>query len=199
MSLLTGTPDTRTQHSEGLGLFNVFLAKGIPVALGIIGVIIEGWGGISWPGALISGTVAAVAMSAFNGLGRALGLTGLRFDEMLGTLMAEPRTTGARALGMFIHLAFGALLAVGWAYTMALFNWSTNWFSGMLWGAFVGALALLLVSSMGVIHPKMREHRQEDPGPAGTNLGRMTPVWVGLAHLVYGATMGLLYAGVFLE
>lgn len=199
MSILTGTPDTRTEHSEGAGLLNVMVAKGIPVALGIIGVVVEGWSGISWVGALVCGTIGAVMMAAFNGLGRGLRVTSLRLDEMLGSLLAEPHSTRARAVGMGIHLLFGALLAVVWAYTMALFDWSTDWFTGMVWGAFLALLALLMVSSMAVIHPKMRERRQEDPGPAGTNLGRLTPVWVGLGHLVYGATVGLLYAAFFLE
>lgn len=61
-------------------------------------------------------------------------------------------------------------------------------------GAVVTAFALLMMTTVGTVHPAIRRGDQVDPGPAATNFGRMTPMGSLLGHLVYGVVLGAGYA-----
>jgi hypothetical protein len=63
-----------------------------------------------------------------------------------------------------------------------------------VWGAVLWALALLMMSTIGSVHPAIRARQQDDPGLAASNFGSMTPVGSLVGHLVWGAVLGLGYA-----
>lgn len=193
MSVMTGTDETLTEHSQGVALASLALAVAIPAFLAILGIGLHGWEAVFWAGAIVWGAVGALAMSIVWAMGRAMEMTRLSMSALLGSMLAEPDTTEARSVGMGLHLIVGALLGVAWVYTMALFNWAATWLSGMLWGGFISLLALLMISSIGVVHPKIRDGREEDPGTAGENLGKMTPFAIVVAHLVFGLVLGGMY------
>lgn len=193
MSITTGTPDTRTEHSKGLAGFNVMVAVLIPAALFLAGLFAEGFEAVSWLGAIVWGVVAGLVMTGVTRMARTAGMTRMNLLDMLGSMVAEPGTDKSRNIGLAMHLVDSALLALAWVYTMAWFNWPANWFTGLLWGAFISVLALLMLSSIGVIHPKIRQGRQDDPGPAAINMGKMTPVGLVIDHLIYGFLLGILY------
>lgn len=193
MTITTGTTDTQTEHSQPRAIAGVAVAVSVPALLAIIGLFAMGFGAISWGGAIIWGVLAALVMWMFMAMGRAMGMTEMNLLDMMGSIYTQPGTSTSKGIGMGIHLVTGASLAISWAYTMALFAWPATWLSGMLWGGFVSLLAILLFSSMGVLHPKIRSGEQNDPGLAGMNLGRATPAGVVMAHLVYGLVLGGLY------
>ena len=193
MAIGTGTPDTRTEHSAPIGYLNELIAFGIPAALLIGGIATFGFDGISWLGALVWGIVAAAVMSGFVAVGRVIGMTTIDLLDLLGSTVYEPETVRSRTLGFGIHLAIGAILAVTGAYSLALIGWAITWLSGMVWGAFVSVLALLMLSSIGLLHPKIRAHHQADPGPGATHFGSLTPIGVIMGHLIYGLVFGGLY------
>lgn len=85
----------------------------------------------------------------------------------------------------------GAILALAWAYGVALVDLPADWATGLAWGAILTVLALLMTSSMRSAHPAVRRSDQEDPGPAATNFGAMTPVGNLMGHLVYGLVLAL--------
>lgn len=85
------------------------------------------------------------------------------------------------------------MLAIAWAYGAALFDLPANWATGLGWGVVLTVLALLTMSTIGAVHPAMRHGQQDDPGPAATHFGTMTPLGSLMRHLVYGAVLGLTY------
>lgn len=113
--------------------------------------------------------------------------------DLLGSAMVPPRTRAAKALGGAIHHTNGAVLAVAWAYGTVLLEVEANWASGAVWGVILWALALLMMTTMGSVHPAIRDGRQDDPGPAATNFGKMTPLGSLMGHIVYGVVLGLAY------
>jgi hypothetical protein len=125
--------------------------------------------------------------------GSAMGMTRMDLLDLLGSIMAQPGSTASRTIGAVIHHVNGALLAIAWAYGAALLGLPANWLTAMGWGVILWALALLMMSAMGSVHPAIREGEQEDPGPAATNFGAMTPVGSLVGHLVYGLVLGLAY------
>jgi hypothetical protein len=193
MRIATGTMDTRTEHSTELGALGLMISMGVPAAIAIGGIVALGWGAISWAGAIVWGILAAIAMTLFMMMGHSMGMTRMDLFDLLGSMVAPAHTSRSRGIGAMIHLMDGALLAIAWAFAAALVGWAANWASGLVWGVILALLALLMMSSIGAVHPAIRRAEEEDPGAAATNFGKMTPMGILVAHLIYGAVLGLLY------
>lgn len=171
-----------------------FMASmGIPAAIVIIGIAVLGWGAIHWLGVIIWGIVATFAFTLFSMMGMAMGMTRMDLLDLLGSTMAAPHTPTSRAIGAATHHVNGALLAMAWAYGAALVGAPANWASALVWGVILWLLALLMMTTIGAVHPAIRRGQQDDPGPAATHFGRLTPVGSLLGHLVYGIVLGLTY------
>lgn len=192
-TIVSGTPATRTRHSSALGPLGFMVSMAIPAGVVVAGTAVEGFDAISWTGAAAWGAVATVVFTIFSMMGARIGMTDMDLLDLLGSTVAPPHSGQARAIGMGIHLMNGVVLAVGWAYGSLLVGWELNWPSALVWGAILWALALLMMSTMGAVHPAMRSGLQDDPGPAATNFGTMTPMGSLMGHLVWGAVLGLLY------
>lgn len=193
MTVTTGTPETRTEHKMPQAAMGLMASMGIPALIAIIGIAVLGWGAIHWLGAIIWGIVATFAFTLFSMMGAAMGMTRMDLLDLLGSMMATPHTSTARRIGAAIHHMNGALLAVAWAYGAALIGAPANWASALVWGFILWLLALLMMTTIGPVHPAIRHGQQDDPGPAATHFGRMTPVGSLLGHLVYGIVLGLTY------
>ncbi|SFQ72772.1 hypothetical protein SAMN05421810_11511 [Amycolatopsis arida] len=194
MTVLSGTTRARSEHTVPWAALGLMLAMAPPVALIVFGIAAEGWAAISWVGAIVWGVVASLAFTVFSIMGRAMGMTRMDLLDLLGSTVARPGSGAARALGLAIHLTNGAVLAVAWAYGTALFGLPANWVTALGWAVVLTALALLMMSMIGGVHPAMRRGEQDDPGPAAINFGRMTPMGSLVGHLVYGLVLGLTYS-----
>lgn len=175
----------------GQALFMISMV--VPAAIVVIGVAVEGFDEISWLGAIVWGVVATVVFTLFSMMGKAVGMTRMDLLDLLGSAVAPVGSAAARGIGALVHHMNGAILAVAWAYGVALVGLPANWATGLAWGAILTVLALLMMSSMRSAHPAIRRGEQEDPGPAATNFGAMTPMGSLMGHLVYGVVLGLTY------
>jgi hypothetical protein len=194
MTVVSGTTQTRTEHSVAWGLLGLMLSMAIPPALVVVGIAVHGWGAISWLGAIVWGVVATVAFTLFSMMGKSMGMSRMDLLDLLGSMVARPGTTNAQMLGAMIHHVNGAVLAVAWAYGVVLLGWPANWLTAVVWAVVLTVLALLMMSTIGVVHPAMRRGEQDDPGTAATHFGAMTPMGSLLGHLVYGVVLGLGYS-----
>lgn len=192
-TILTGTTERNGRHSSVVAPLGLMVSMGVPVAVIVGGVAVEGWGSISWAGAVVWGVVATVVFTGVSMMGKAMGMTDMDLLDLLGSAVAEPGTSRARAIGAVLHHANGAVLAIAGAYGAALLDVDLDWLSGLGWGTVLWVLALLMMSTIGSVHPAIRRGAQDDPGPAATNFGKMTPVGSLLGHLVWGVVLGLLY------
>jgi hypothetical protein len=188
-----GSQESRTQHSPVWGPVGFMTSMAIPAAIAIIGIAVLGWAEISWLGAIVWGIVATIAFTLFSIMGSAMGMTRMDLLDLLGSMMATPGTTASRTIGAALHHVNGALLAIAWVYGVALVGLPANWLTAMGWGVILWVLALIMMSTMGSVHPAIKRGEQEDPGPAATNFGAMTPVGSLVGHLVYGLVLGLAY------
>lgn len=169
------------------------LSMAIPAAIAIVGVAALGFSEIDWAGAIVWGVVATAVFTLFSMLGGAMGMTRMDLLDLLGSGLARPGTGSSRALGAVIHHMNGALLAIAWAYGVALVDLPANWATGLIWGGILTVLALWMMSAVGSVHPAIRRGDQENPGIAATNFGAMTPLGSLMGHLVYGLVLGLTY------
>lgn len=180
-------------HSPVLGPLGFMVSMGVPAVIAIIGVIVLGWDAISWWGAIVWGMVATIAFTLFSMMGKKMGMSRMDLLDLLGSMFMEPGTGASRGVGMVMHLMNGALLAIAWAYGVSLLNLPANWLTAMGWGVVLWLLALMMMTTMGSVHPAVKKGKQEDPGSAATNFGKKTPMASLMGHLVYGLVLGLLY------
>ena len=185
--------ESRSQHSPVWGSVGLMMSMAIPAAVAVIGIALLGWGEISWLGAIVWGVVATIAFTLFSMMGKAVGMTRMDLLDLLGSMVAPVGSKASRAIGALIHHANGALLAIAWAYGVALMGLPANWLTALGWGVILWILALLMMSTIGAVHPAIRRGDQEDPGPGATNFGAMTPVGSLMGHLVYGLVLGVAY------
>ncbi len=109
----------RRQHSR-LAPLGFALSMAVPAAIAIVGVVALGFGEIEWAGAVVWGIVATVAFSIAGVMGTATGMTRMDIFDTLGSWVAPAGTGRARAIGVLMHHTNGALLAIAWAYGVAL-------------------------------------------------------------------------------
>lgn len=171
----------------------MMVSMGLPMAVAVIGLATYGFGAIAWGGAIVWGIIATAAFTLFSMMGKAMGMTRMDLLDLLGSVIAPPHTARSRAIGAVIHHVNGALLGIAWAYGVVLLGAQANWASGLVWGVVLWGLALVMMSSIGAIHPQIRRGYEEDPGLAATNFGKMTPIGSLMGHLVYGVLLGGLY------
>jgi hypothetical protein len=193
-TIVTGTQQRNDRHSTAVAPLGLLVSMGVPVAIIVAGIAAEGWGAISWTGAIVWGVVATVVFMLVSMMGKAADMTDMDLLDLLGSAVAEPHTGTARLLGAVIHHVNGAVLGVAGAYAATLLDRELNWTFGLAWGAVLWVLALVMMSSVGALHPAIRRGDQDDPGPAATNFGAMTPMGSLVGHLVWGAVLGALYS-----
>jgi uncharacterized membrane protein YagU involved in acid resistance len=127
------------------------------------------------------------------------GLTRLDLPLLLGMLIT-PDPDRARVFGFLIHLVNGQGFALGYAASFAVLDRATVWMGALL-GLIHALVALTVIVPLLVgIHPRLASPRAglhtgavlEPPGLLALNYGRETPLVTIVAHVVYGAALGLL-------
>jgi hypothetical protein len=132
----------------------------------------------------------------------ALRLTRMDIPFLLGTTVTDNRSR-ARVIGYLLHFVAGVLFALVY---LALFQalgrggWALGMAFGLVHALFAGtALVNILLPA---IHPRMGTPFSaadsapllEPPGFMLLNYGRGTPIVTVLAHLAYGAIVGVFIA-----
>lgn len=191
--LITGTQDARGEHSTGRAILGATIACGMPFAIAIAGIARYGWSAVSWAGGLGWGALAALVFVLFTRLGEDTGVTKMDLLDLLGSLFASPHTRSSRTIGFIVHLIDGALLGVAYAYGLLLGRWPATWLTGLIWGVILWVLSLILLTSIGGVHPAIRKNLEGDPGTAAVNFGKMTPLGTLIGHAIYGVILGVLY------
>ena len=150
--------------------------------------------------AILAGAIGAAAMLMVIYGGRAMGMTKMDLLRTLGT-MVQPKgaTNVVYGIGLMMHLMMGA--AFGLIHTGLLHAFdpsSTGAATGL--GILIGAVHGMIVTGgmpmmLKMGHPLVKDGTIDDPGPAMTGFGKMTPMGMVMAHVVYGIVVGAIYAG----
>lgn len=153
---------------------------------------------MDWGGWAVFGVVATTLLTTVLILVQLAGRTRLDLPLILGTAFAVDPDR-ARVVGFVVHLAFGQLFAAFYAAGFATLDRAT-WWLGALFGLIHAVVALtLLVPLLPGVHPRMASERAgpdstavlEPPGLLAINYGLATPLVTVMAHVVYGAVLGL--------
>lgn len=67
----------------------------------------------------------------------------------------------------------------------------------VLFGAVHGVLvAAMMPVMLSMAHPLVRNGTMSAPGVAMTGMGKMTPMGIVMAHVVFGVVSGVIYVGI---
>jgi hypothetical protein len=154
-------------------------------------------------GARAGGFVGTLVLTITLAGANQLRLTRMDIPFLLGTAWTEDRSR-ARVVGYALHFVFGLLFSLAYyAAFLALgrSGWALGALFGLLHALFAGTtLVNLLLPS---VHPRMGTSMSaadsapllESPGFLLLNYGRATPTVTILAHLAYGAIVGVFARG----
>lgn len=155
---------------------------------------------MKWGSWLLWSFVATLALTTVMAGSQGLGLTRMNLPYMLGA-MFTPSRDRAKVVGFGVHLLNGWLFSL--AYVAAFHAWGrATWWAG----AAIGLVQAVFVLTVGMsllpsLHPRMASEQKgptvtrqlEPPGFLALNYGYQTPASVLLAHLIYGAILGMFY------
>ncbi len=157
---------------------------------------------MDWAGWALFGLVATSALTAVMIAAQLAGLTRLDLPLVLGTVVTNDPDR-ARAAGFFIHLVVGQGFALGYLAVFTLLHGASWWLGALLGIVHVAVALMVLLPLLPGLNPRMASHRAgpassallEPPGLLALNYGVQTPVVTIVAHVVYGAVLGLLLQG----
>jgi hypothetical protein len=150
--------------------------------------------------AVAGGVIGTLAMATMIKAACELGLSRMDLALLLGTV-ATPNRRKARAIGYVMYFVLGVAFAEAYGALFAIIGRSSWWL-----GALVGTLHAIFISTvlvsvlLPVVHPRMATSDTaanevtliEPPGFLMLNYGRSTFVVTLVAHIVYGALVGLI-------
>ena len=139
------------------------------------------WGGI------LGAIAAAIVYLGFLGL-RLTRFDLLRFE---GGLLARERTNMVYIYGVVVKLVLGALLALGYRYAFEQIHSASYVGWGALLGLAQGVLLILFLPLLGIANHNVRNGDDPRPGFAGLGGGRLTPIALLVASVVFGLWVGL--------
>jgi hypothetical protein len=150
--------------------------------------------------ALAGGVIGTLAMATIIKAAAEAGMTRMDLALLLGTAVTDNRRK-ARALGYVFHFILGVAFAEAYGAFFAIVG-HASWRLGALLGALHALFtATVLVSVLlPVVHPRMATSDTaanditliEPPGFLMLNYGRSTFLVTLVAHIVYGALVGLI-------
>jgi hypothetical protein len=149
--------------------------------------------------AVAGGFLGTLAFSTLVRAASEMGLTRMDFSLLLGTAVTENRGR-ARAIGFVFHLGLGVLFAMAYGGFFVIVGRGSWWL-----GALLGALHAIFTGTVLVnvllplVHPRMATPDTaaneialiEPPGFLMLNYGRSTFVVNLVAHIAFGAIVGL--------
>jgi hypothetical protein len=150
--------------------------------------------------ALAGGVIGTLAMTTIIKAATELGITRMDLPLLLGTAVTDNRRK-ARAFGYVFHFVLGVAFAEAYGGFFAIVGRASWPLGALLGGLHAIFTATVLVSVLlPVVHPRMATPDTaaneialiEPPGFLMLNYGRSTFLVTLVAHLAYGALVGLI-------
>lgn len=138
-----------------------------------------------------AGVVAGVAMVSLLWVGRLLGLHA-DFAEIWGTMLLPPGVA-SWLLGLVIHLLISGLVALAYAWAFETITHRAGAGAGMLLAIPHAIIAGILLGLVPAVTP-LGVAGHPAPGAFMAHGSVLGVVVFFLAHLLYGALVGVLYA-----
>ena len=155
---------------------------------------------MNWVSWLVWGFASTAVLTTLMAGSQGLGITRMNIPYLLGT-MVTPNRDRAKVLGIVGHLFNGWVFSL--IYVTAFHaSGGPAWWKGAAIGV-VHAVFVLMVAMPALpgLHPRMASEQRgptvtrllEPPGFMAANYGNRTPISIVVAHVVFGAILGVFY------
>lgn len=150
--------------------------------------------------AVLAGVLGALAMLVVIYGGKMMGMMSMDLLRTLGT-MVSPKADSSTVygIGLMMHVMMGAAFGLVHAGLLQAFDPSTNGAAtglGVVLGALHGMIVVVAMPMMlTMAHPLVRAGEAPAPGIVMTGFGKMTPMGIVMAHVVFGLVAGAVYVG----
>jgi len=141
--------------------------------------------------ALWAGIIGAIAAATVSVGFLALRWTRLDVLRFEGGMLLHERTNMVYVYGGVLQIALGALLALAYRQVLQQVHSATFVGWGALLGLAQGVLVVLLLPLLGLVNRNIRAGDEARPGLLGVAYGRLTPIAVLLASVVFGTWVGI--------
>lgn len=150
---------------------------------------------IDWIGALGAGLAGGAVLMLMTEISRMFGLIDANLVRYQGCIVIG-RSEGVSPLlaGAGVHLAIGAVLAIGYALAFTFIWGEATWLTGALLGAVHSLAAGSGFPVLDSLNPCVRDGRMQGFGLFGRGYGIMMTLGLLSGHVVYGALVGWLCA-----
>lgn len=138
--------------------------------------------------AVIGGLMGALVMTLAAGIARVF-LIPVDLELLLGSLFTGQVGLGTWFLGLGLHLAIGALLAVVYAFILEAWFHRSSWALGVALAVPHAAIAGLCLGVLPEVHPLV-PLVLPPPGLFMVNLGPVAVAGFIAVHLIYGGIVG---------
>ena len=155
---------------------------------------------MNWRDWLLWSFVATLALTTVMTASQGLRLTRINLPYILGA-MFTPNREKANLIGFLVHLVNGWIFSLAYVAIFHSLGRATWWL-----GAAIGVGQAVFVLTVGMsllpgLHPRMASEQKgptvtrqlEPPGFLALNYGYQTPVSILVAHVIYGALLGMFY------
>ena len=149
---------------------------------------------------LVWGFASTLLLSSVLAASQALRFTRMNIPFMLGTMFTMNRDR-AHLVGIMFHLMNGWLFALIYIAAFHQRGEATWWFGAGIGLAHAITVLAVFMPVLPAMHRNMASETEgptlraqlEPPGFFGLNYGIQTPIAALLAHIGYGALLGVLY------
>jgi hypothetical protein len=150
--------------------------------------------------AVAGGFLGTLVLSTLIKAASEMGMTRMDLALLLGTAVTDNRRK-ARAIGYLFHLMLGILFALAYAACFRIVGFDTWWLGALLGAVHAIFTATVVVNVLlPIVHPRMATTETaanettliEPPGFLMLNYGRSTFLVSLVAHVAYGAVVGLI-------
>lgn len=153
---------------------------------------------MNWGNWFLWSFVSTVVLTTILSVSQGLGLTRINMPFLLGT-MFTPARDRAKLIGAAVHFLNGWIF--GLIYFAAFHSLKeATWWMGAIMGLLHGTFILAVVMpALSTLHPRMANEQHgpdvarqlEPPGFLALHYGIRTPIWFLLAHVIFGAILGI--------
>lgn len=149
---------------------------------------------MDWGSAIWVGILATLVMTVLMYAGKAMGMS-MDMPRMLGSMVADPESSVAVALGLVVHFMMGVVFAIVYVLLFDAFGIEPSWLWGSVFGVIHGVIAGVAMGMMPAMHPRMGPGKElPSPGLFGRKLSAMAPVGIIVLHIIFGAVVGGIYS-----
>jgi hypothetical protein len=156
---------------------------------------------MNWTRAFISGVFASLVLMSFIDIFYMMGVTPFSLEVYIGSIFRDSLVgTHNWTIGFMVNLVMGGVFGLIYGFFFEDVFQRSGSRVGLLTGVFHILLAAVAVFPFfGIIAEQEGTELFPHFGVLGSGLGAATPLVLIIAHLLFGATMGLFYGPVRLN